>query len=170
MYDLRHLFATTMLANGADLAAVSKLMGHSTVKITADVYFAIHGDGDAGILERLREILASGLRSLVRIDDFRHPVTIHGLFRGDDTKISIQGVGQPPGQDCPAVPVHDRHQVNAKPGEDVRAHRMDFEFESRHDVVIASPVAKHPEKVGIFRLAGAKEYTVSRDMDARRAK
>ena len=28
-----------MLANGADLAAVSKLMGHSTVKMTADVYY-----------------------------------------------------------------------------------------------------------------------------------
>jgi len=39
MYDLRHLFATTMLANGADLAAVSKLMGHSTVKMTAGVYY-----------------------------------------------------------------------------------------------------------------------------------
>jgi integrase len=39
MYDLRHLFATTMLANGADLAAVSKLMGHATVKMTADVYY-----------------------------------------------------------------------------------------------------------------------------------
>ena len=38
MYDLRHLFATTMFANGAYLAAVSKLMGHSTVKMTADMY------------------------------------------------------------------------------------------------------------------------------------
>jgi integrase len=38
-YDLRHLFATTMLANGADLAAVSKLMGHSRVTMTADVYY-----------------------------------------------------------------------------------------------------------------------------------
>lgn len=39
LYDLRHLFATTMLANGADLAAVSKLMGHSRVTMTADVYY-----------------------------------------------------------------------------------------------------------------------------------
>lgn len=39
MYDLRHLFATTMLSRGADLAAVSKLMGHSTIKMTADVYY-----------------------------------------------------------------------------------------------------------------------------------
>jgi len=39
MYDLRHLFATTLLNKGADLAAVSKLMGHSTVKLTADTYY-----------------------------------------------------------------------------------------------------------------------------------
>lgn len=39
MYDLRHMFATTMLANGADLAAVSKLMGHAKITMTADVYY-----------------------------------------------------------------------------------------------------------------------------------
>lgn len=39
MYDLRHLFATTMLSKGADLAAVSKLMGHSKVTMTADTYY-----------------------------------------------------------------------------------------------------------------------------------
>ncbi|GAB6037866.1 hypothetical protein JCM15519_24250 [Fundidesulfovibrio butyratiphilus] len=39
MYDLRHLFATTMLSRGADLAAVSKLMGHANVTMTADTYY-----------------------------------------------------------------------------------------------------------------------------------
>lgn len=39
MYDLRHLFATTLLRKGADLAAVSKMMGHATVKMTADTYY-----------------------------------------------------------------------------------------------------------------------------------
>jgi len=39
MYDLRHLFATTMLSKGADLTAVSKLMAHSTIKMTADAYY-----------------------------------------------------------------------------------------------------------------------------------
>jgi integrase len=39
LYDLRHLFATTLLSNSADLAAVSKLMGHATVKMTADTYY-----------------------------------------------------------------------------------------------------------------------------------
>lgn len=42
MYDVRHLFATTLLNGGADLAAVSKLMGHASVKMTADVYYQIN--------------------------------------------------------------------------------------------------------------------------------
>jgi integrase len=39
LYDIRHLFASTMLANGGDLKAVSKLLGHSTTIMTADVYY-----------------------------------------------------------------------------------------------------------------------------------
>ncbi len=39
LYDLRHMFATYMLTHGADLAAVSYLMGHASVKMTADIYY-----------------------------------------------------------------------------------------------------------------------------------
>ena len=39
MYEVRHLFARTLLNNGADLAAVSRMMGHASVKMTADVYY-----------------------------------------------------------------------------------------------------------------------------------
>lgn len=39
LYDIRHLFASTMLANGGDLKAVSKLLGHSTTRMTADTYY-----------------------------------------------------------------------------------------------------------------------------------
>lgn len=38
-YEIRHLFATCLLTSGGDLAAVSKMLGHSTVKMTADVYY-----------------------------------------------------------------------------------------------------------------------------------
>jgi integrase len=37
-HDMRHTFATLMLKNRADLNTVSRMLGHSSVKITLDVY------------------------------------------------------------------------------------------------------------------------------------
>jgi integrase len=39
LYDLRHLSASSMLAGGADLKAVSKILGHSSTRMTADTYY-----------------------------------------------------------------------------------------------------------------------------------
>lgn len=39
MYDIRHLFASTMLAGGADLAAVSRLLGHKSISTTQKHYY-----------------------------------------------------------------------------------------------------------------------------------
>jgi integrase len=39
LYDIRHLFASTILANGGDLMAVSKLLGHSSTRMTASTYY-----------------------------------------------------------------------------------------------------------------------------------
>jgi integrase len=41
MYDVRHLFASIMLAGGGDLAAVSRLLGHSNTQMTADTYYEL---------------------------------------------------------------------------------------------------------------------------------
>jgi len=37
-HGLRHCAAALMLASGADIAVVSKLLGHASISITADVY------------------------------------------------------------------------------------------------------------------------------------
>lgn len=37
-YDARHLYATYLLSHSADLSSVSALLGHSSTKMTADVY------------------------------------------------------------------------------------------------------------------------------------
>ena len=39
LYDIRHLFASTILANGGDLKAVSKILGHSSTVMTANTYY-----------------------------------------------------------------------------------------------------------------------------------
>lgn len=37
-HELRHTFASLMIVNGIDLKRVSELMGHSSIKVTADIY------------------------------------------------------------------------------------------------------------------------------------
>jgi integrase len=44
-YDLRRLYATTAITNGADIGAVSKQMGHATVKMTVDTYLHVMEQG-----------------------------------------------------------------------------------------------------------------------------
>jgi integrase len=51
MYDIRHLFATTLLREGGDVAAVSKLMGHASVKMTVDRYYRLLEDDSSGLIE-----------------------------------------------------------------------------------------------------------------------
>jgi len=41
---LRHYFATHALRNGAKLEVISKILGHSSVAITADVYRTVKQD------------------------------------------------------------------------------------------------------------------------------
>lgn len=38
LHDLRHTYATIMIANGADIATVSKHLGHASLSVTLDIY------------------------------------------------------------------------------------------------------------------------------------
>ena len=53
MYDLRHLFATSLISAGASIGSVSKLMGHARISTTVNVYYQVKQEE----LERAMSIL-----------------------------------------------------------------------------------------------------------------
>ncbi len=71
----------------------------------------LHRDADAGRLQTPGEGEAGDLAALVGVEDLRRAVAIQGLLKRLDTEACVQRVRQPPGQDVPACPVHDRHQI-----------------------------------------------------------
>jgi len=52
-YDLRHAFATDLLSEGADLKAVSRIMGHSRPDTTIRVYQHVSGKQERAVLDKL---------------------------------------------------------------------------------------------------------------------
>lgn len=38
LHDVRHFFASLLLAQGVELKVVSEILGHSSIRITADIY------------------------------------------------------------------------------------------------------------------------------------
>lgn len=53
MYDVRHLFATTLISKGATIGAVSKLMGHSRTSTTVNVYYHASREETEKAMEKL---------------------------------------------------------------------------------------------------------------------
>ncbi len=72
---------------------------------------AIHRDPDAGRLQAPGEGEAGELAALVGVEYLRPAVSTQGLVERVCTEARVQRVRQPPGQDVPARPVHDRHEV-----------------------------------------------------------
>src|SRR3954468_23522773 len=61
------------------------------------------------------------LGTLVAVEDLRSAVKGQGFLEGLDAEDRVHRIGQPPTQHFPAVPVHDRHQVDEALGQrDVR--------------------------------------------------
>jgi len=58
VHDLRHTAATLWLQNGVDLKTVQAWLGHSTAKLTADLYAHYMGtDADAAAIARMNAVL-----------------------------------------------------------------------------------------------------------------
>lgn len=62
MYEVRHLFASTLIRGGSDVAAVSKLMGHSTIKMTVDNYYHLLEDEKRKSILRLPKLNTEGVK------------------------------------------------------------------------------------------------------------
>ena len=58
-YDVRHLYASVMLSEGGDLAAVSKLLGHTNIATTSETYYHV--------MRAKRRVLQHFARSYVRL-------------------------------------------------------------------------------------------------------
>lgn len=56
-HDCRHTCATLLLENGADLYEVSRLLGHSTIGITANTYGHVTARMKRGLADRMDSIL-----------------------------------------------------------------------------------------------------------------
>ena len=87
---------------------------------------AIHADRDPVCLERGDPIVAGELTALVGVEGFRSaPGPAHGFIERSHAEAAVHRVAQLPGEHCPAVPIHDRHEVGMPLGHrnigDVRA-------------------------------------------------
>jgi integrase len=76
-HDLRHTYASLMHAQGRSMLEVSRWMGHSTYRLTADTYSHLWDDEDAGLGQALDAAFAAAEGPLS--SDHEHPRAFHLL-------------------------------------------------------------------------------------------
>ena len=57
IHHLRYTFASLALQGGSDIGAVSKLLGHSSIKVTMEIYHHLNPDHARAVIEGLPESL-----------------------------------------------------------------------------------------------------------------
>lgn len=67
LHDLRHTFAGLFLASGGDIFKLSKILGHSSVAITQQVYAHLHPDAFAEDYSRVAFSMPAKPRDVVRL-------------------------------------------------------------------------------------------------------
>jgi integrase len=63
LHDLRHSFASLLLAAGADLKTVSTALGHSTISVTADTYAHVSPSMLKDAANLLDRVVAAGRKA-----------------------------------------------------------------------------------------------------------
>ena len=66
LHDLRHSYASLMLESGVDLTTVSRALGHSTIRITADTYAHVSPSMQQAAAERLNRLIGRPENDLAR--------------------------------------------------------------------------------------------------------
>ena len=56
-HGLRHCYASLMIAGGTDIAIPSKLLGHSSISITADIYGHLIGTVASDAVNRAANLI-----------------------------------------------------------------------------------------------------------------
>lgn len=60
---LRHTYATTLYRANVDLRTAQKLMGHSSIQVTADIYTHLEQEDSLHVADKLNEYFASDLEN-----------------------------------------------------------------------------------------------------------
>lgn len=71
-HDIRHTFATMMIANGCDVRTMASYLGHASVSMTLDIYANVDLDAKRTAVEKLANSFDVDLDSLY---DFPSPAT-----------------------------------------------------------------------------------------------
>lgn len=63
LHDVRHFFASLLLAQGVELKLVSELLGHSSIRITGDIYAHVMPAAKDEAIDLLDNLLNAGMTS-----------------------------------------------------------------------------------------------------------
>ena len=86
LHDLRHTFAGLFLASGGDIFKLSKILGHSSVAITQQVYAHLHPDAFAEDYSRVSFNMPAASGKVIELSKARAVAGQNtGLAEGDGT-------------------------------------------------------------------------------------
>jgi len=78
--------------------------------VVAPAPLAVHADSDLVRFQHIDEVRTCELAPLIGIDGVGFAVPRDRLLQGFDAEVGVHRVGESPGQDLSAVPVHHSHQ------------------------------------------------------------